>query len=202
MKNFQETSILSDIMKECTNERFSWELSVGKDTTQMLFEVTAMFLGEKKSKTEPQAFALKDVRGNFHFGAIVTFIPSDEDESKGSYNLAYTFDENDIAESGAKVYEVTDMLFRHMAYTVGARDHGIEFKSDTNTDFMARVFCITADCIKNYMVQNIKIDPQIELEDYFTIRAELDGEKVYCNITPSALLKQHVKDDASIESAE
>ena len=202
MKKFEETSILNDIMKECTNERFVWEQSAGLSTTKLLFDIAAMFLDEKKSKTEPQAFALKDVRGNFHFGAIVTFIPSDEDESKGSYNLTYTFDESDITDSGAKVYDVTDMLYRHMMYSVASRDHGMEFKSDTNTDYMARIMCITADCIKNYMTQNIKIDPQIELDDYFTITAELDGEKVYCAVTPSAVLKQHVKDDASIEAAE
>jgi hypothetical protein len=43
------------------------------------------------------------------------------------------------------------------------------------------------------------VEDEIELTGFFTARGEKDGEKVYIAITPSAELKQMVKDDASLE---
>ena len=60
--------------------------------------------------------------------------------------------------------------------------------------------CVVADSIKEYMRANVNVDPKVELPDFFTAEAQLDGDKIYVAITPSEVLKQHVKDDAAIES--
>lgn len=199
MKKLADTTIYNDIMKECNSQKYSWDSSLSEDMTKITFESIAVFLGMKKKKTEVQGFELRDVHGNFHFGAFVKFMPSPEDETKGNFVLTYTFDEDDMKESCDVVSGASDMLFKHVVYNVASRDYGIEFLSHNQVDYVMRIMVIVVDCIKTYMRQNIKIDPQIELDEYFSAAAELEGDKVYVSITPSAILKQHIKNDASIE---
>jgi hypothetical protein len=52
------------------------------------------------------------------------------------------------------------------------------------------------------MRANVAIDPELEMTNYFTASAKLEGDgSVYIGVEPSALMKQHIKDDAAIDQA-
>ena len=64
---------------------------------------------------------------------------------------------------------------------------------------MTPAFAVAADCIKEYLRANIDVDPELELKDFFTATVQADGKENYYAITPSATLKQYIKDDAALE---
>ena len=200
MKKLAETGIADEIFKTLTEkDAYAWEASFSEDAVKMLFEGVATYLGEVKSKKEIKAAVLNDLKGNFHFAAFVQFIPNEEDKEKGSYSLNFTFDESDITKE-MKVVTFKDPTLHHIISDVGVTKFNICFHSYEGQEFIVPVMAACADAIKEHLRANISIDPKLEMEDFFTATAEMDGDKVYCSITPSAVLKQHVKDDASIET--
>ena len=58
-----------------------------------------------------------------------------------------------------------------------------------------------AEAIKEYLRANSGTDPNLEFDDYFSATVETDGDKNYYALTPAAVIKQYVKDDAAIEEA-
>lgn len=206
MKKFNETSIANEILKILTEKfHYGWEAEFSEDTCKALFEGTAIFLGEFKNKNHPVIATLEDKTGNFHFAGIVTFIPNEEDETKGSYNLSYTFDVDDVKDikksnPDTKEYNFNDPTLRHIISDISLKKFAIAFNTYEGQEYINPVMCACADAIKEYMRANVNIDPKLELDDYFSANAEVDGEKVYISVTPSAVMKQHVKDDASTEN--
>lgn len=198
MVKYEETAIDNEILKVLQEKHnYSWDQTMSKDAVKMLLEGTAIYLGEVKSKKEVKACVLNDKSGNFIFGAFVRFIPNEEDETKGSYSLNYTFDEKDITKDMKQV-TYKDPVLHHIISDTGLKFR-LGFNSYEGQEFIVPVIGVCAQAIKDYMRANVNVDPKLELEDFFTATAEMEGDKVYVGITPSAVLKQHVKDDASTE---
>ena len=195
-----DTNILNDINKAMYSNNINWDPSLSSDVIKMTLESVSEYLGQVKKKSEPVGIKINDDRGNFCFGAFVTFIPMEVDETKGNYNLTFTFDESDMKEV-TKTVDQRDSLFRHVFYSVGSSEkYKIRFEADAANDWIGYAICVCMTAIKTYLEKNYKLDPQVVMDDFFTASAELDGEKIYVAITPSAVLKQHIKDDASIET--
>ena len=200
MKKYNETSIANEILNMITEKHgYAWQLDFSELAVKMLFEGTAKFLGEVKSKEHPVAAVLTDVSGNFKFAGIVTFIPNEEDETKGSWNLAFTFNEEDVTNDMQK-FGYNDPVLHSIVADTGLSRYDLCFNSYDGQEFIIPTMCVVADAIKDYMRANVNVDPKMELTDFFTAEAQLDGDKIYVAITPSEVLKQHVKDDAAIES--
>ena len=201
MKKYNETSINNEILQIITEKHgYAWQLDFSELAVKMLFEGTAKFLGEMKDKETPVAAVLMDPAGNFKFAGIVSFIPNEEDETKGSWNLAFTFNEEDVT-SDMKKYGYNDPVLHSILADTGLTRYDLSFNSYEGQEFILPVMCAVADSIKEYMRASVNTDPKMELDGFFTAEAQLDGDKIYVAITPSEILKQHVKDDAAIEAA-
>jgi hypothetical protein len=199
MKKYEETGIDNEILKVMTEKlHYGWDTSFSRDSVKMLIEGIAKYLGEVKDRKVVKAVSLEDLKGNFHFGAFVEFHESED--GKGSFSLTYTFDKDEIKPEFATV-TASNPVLHHIIADVGLTKYGVSFRSYEGKEFIIPTMCTVADCIKAYLHANVSIDPAVEMEDFFTATAEIDGDKVYYSLTPSAIIKQHVKEDASIETA-
>nr|DAE82564.1 MAG TPA: hypothetical protein [Caudoviricetes sp.] len=197
MRQFEETGIANEITKVLTEKyNFLWDSAFSLDAIKTMFSGMAQYLGQVKSKKVVKACRFDT--GTFHIGAYVSFMPSDEDENRGSYNLSFTFDPKDIPE-GAEIVDFSDPVFRHIVSDEGYNRYRILFTTYDGQDYMTPAFAVAADCIKEYLRANVDVDPELELKDFFIATVQADGKENYYAITPSATLKQYVKDDAALE---
>lgn len=199
----EQTNIYNQMTKTLFEKyNFVWDNSFSADTIKLLFSGFAKYLGYVKDKKQVKA-CRSTFNNVFHFGGIVTFMPSDEDETKGSFNLAFTFDENDIP-ADAQTVDVIDPVLNHILTQEALKAYNMNFYTNASqnnkpVDQIGIALGVAADCIKEYLRENASVDPNLELDDFFTATVQTDGNKNYYAITPSAALKQYVKDDAAIE---
>jgi len=199
MKKYEETGISNEILKVLTEKlHYGWDATLSRDSVKMLIEGTAKYLGQVKSKDVVKAAIVEDTKGNFHFGAFVEYVESED--GKGGFNLSYTFNVEDIKPEFDKV-NVNNPVLHHILADIALSKYGISFKPFEGKEFILPVSCIVADCIKNYLHANVSIDPKVEMEDFFEANAEIDGDQVYYSLTPLSIVKQHVKGDAELETA-
>lgn len=198
---FESTNIANEMTKQMNiKHNFVWDNSFSIDTVKLLISGCAKYLGHVKSKTAVKAIRIADQ--NFHFGAMVSFMPSDEDETKGSFNLSFTFNPEDIPKD-AEVVDISDPTANHIFYQEAFQVYKMNFFSSSNasSNNMEIALIEAAEAIKEYLRANANTDPNLEFDDYFTATVETDGDKNYYAITPAAVIKQYVKDDAAIEEA-
>ena len=116
-----------------------------------------------------------------------------------------TFEESDIDKNWTVFNFAEDPEAKMVFYDVCYSNHGISwrFRELENTDEIAnasaiQLTCLIFDAIKDYMILNATIDPDLKMGELVTFHAELASDKVYIGVTPGILLKQIVKSDASI----
>lgn len=204
MANLMESTVPELLMKSVGEMNYLWDTSFTLDIYKSMMEGVATYLGRVKNNKEIQVAKLEDQRG-LHFAAYVQFIPNENDETKGSYNLGMTFYDDDIKalnETGIPVKSASfsDPILHHIITSIALDTYGIAFSNYTGKEFVIPILCAAADCLKKYSIINVESDSKIELADFFTTEAEKDGNGVYVKITPGPVLKQHVKDDATIEA--
>lgn len=210
MKNFFESTICMQIGKEMSSRNYGWNDRCTEVTIKTMIEGFAVYLGRNKSKDRPLAVELKDANDKFHFGMVAQYIKQDEEGADdGSWALTMTFDEKDIdRENWTVVSYPEDQVLDSIVYDVGYSRYGAYYKfspKDNNNEVCEgspqELFCACIDGIANYMRANASVDPQLELENYFTCTAKLEGDgSIYIGVEPSALMKQHIKDDAAIDA--
>lgn len=162
----------------------------------------------KKIKDEKKASALilaedKDSLNNstnrFLFGAILSY-NSTGDDGSGSWNLEFTFDENDIASSERELvkHEATADDFKAVLGMAGLSVAKIKYYE---SDFMYDVskICMRAliDVIKAEVEQSEDHSASIEYGEYFAVEAGIEDDELVISMIPGALLKKLIKDDAS-----
>lgn len=209
MKNYLESTIPMQVGKIMSNRNYAWNDFCTESCIKTIFEGMAVFLGKKKSKDTPVALEVRDINDKFRFGAFVQYHKQDEESAdEGSWTLNYTFDEDEIDRKNWKVSsfpedQVASGIIEDIAYT----QWGMIFKflpKDNNNNVCEgspqELICTVLDVIYDYMRTNVTTDPVLEFTNYFTATAALNGESVYVGIEPSALLKQHVKDDSGIDA--
>ena len=213
MKKLSETSIYAEMAKMIISrnghgDEMQWDIADSDAVIKVTFESVAKYLSIIKSKDKVNGIIIQDYAGNFHFGAYIQYIPGTEDESQGSYALSFTYDENDLKEVGAVTVSDSNPLFRNTFDVTCFNKYGMrfdvshdkDFKGNTiDHDYAKHAMVCAVDSIKKYLEVNYMVEDEVELTGFFTARGEKDGEKVYIAITPSAELKQMVKDDASLE---
>ena len=208
MKNLKETSLYVMVSNELINtRRYGWNDQCTDIIIESTFSAFASFLGMVKNKDVTTAVVIKDIYGEFSFGAFVQFHKSEEEGTdEGSWTLSYTFDKNDI-EDNWKVYGFgEDMEVANAFHTVAYTKYQMGFSSQPKDDNNAKpegsaqdLITIIFNIIKEYMRSNITIDPQLEITDIAVLTAAIaDDNSVVIGIEPSALLKQYVKEDSNI----
>ena len=208
MKNYLESSISMHVGQTMANLNYGWNDLCTETTIKTLVEGCAVYLGRNKSKDRPVAVELRDKNDKFHFGMYVQYIKQDEGD-EGSWTLSMTFDEKDIdRENWTIVRYPEDQVLAGIIYDVGYTRYGAYYKyspKETNNTICdgspQELFCICVDGIVDYMRANVAIDPEMEMTNYFTCSAKLEADgSVYIGVEPSALMKQHIKDDAAIDN--
>lgn len=208
MINYSESSIPMQIDKILSDRNYGWSDYCSEATIKTIFEGIAVFLGKVKSKDNPVALVFKDIYDKFVFAGYVQFHKQEEDENdQGSWTLNYTFAESDIDFKSWTIYYYPDSQVADQVLTdVGYSQFGLVFKfrsKDDNDQICEgspqEIFAAILTTIYDYMRANVTIDPVLNFPNYFVATAELNGdnEGIYVGFEPSALLKQHIKDDAT-----
>lgn len=206
MKNLLTSSIISEVGKIMGSRKYGWNDKCTEVSLETMIEGFAVYLGRNKSKDTPLAIKLVDMNDKFHFGMYVQYIKQEEDNGEeGSWNLGMTFNENDIdSENWNVVKYPDDPVLMGIVADVGYTVYGAHFKfvpKDSNGVISEgspqEIFCTIIDVVADYMRSNVAIDPDLELPKYFTMTAKLEGDgSVYIGVQPSALIKQHIKEDS------
>lgn len=211
MKNLLETSIMSVVKDELYKNSFGWNDFCTDSCIKTIFESMAIFLGRNKSKDQTVAVIIKDYNDKFVFAAYVQFHKQQEEGAdEGSWTLNFTYDENDIDTKNWKIYYIPDdQEALAIAYDVAFSKYGIRFiitPKDNNDRYCAGsaqfIFLACLRAIHDYMRANVTKDPILQITDFATLTSEINGDSVYIGIEPSALLKQHVKDDSDIDKVD
>lgn len=209
MKNYNESPIQSMVFNIMDGRNYIWSDKCTEMTIKSIFVGFASYLGKHKSKDKPVALILKDVYDKFHFAAYVQFLKQEEENAdEGSWALNFTFEEEDIDKRNWEIHnfpedevafaEVNKACFIQLG--VGYNYIPKNDKTNSNDASPQELFCTVMDVIKEYMEQTLSGgDPSLEMDNYFTMTAEPNGEKIYIGIEPSPILKQYVKDDSEIE---
>ena len=204
MKNFLESTVPMQVSKIMLDRNYGWGEHSTLVTIKTLIEGFAVYLGRNKSKDTPVAATLVGLNDKFYFQK-----QDEEGADEGSWTLSMTFDEKDIDYDNWTVAKYPhDPVLSGIIYDVGFTRYGANFvfspKDNVGTiceGSPQELFCTIVDVIVDYMRANVSIDPQLELTNYFTITATLETDgSVYLGVEPSALMKQHVKDDSDIDS--
>ena len=83
------------------------------------------------------------------------------------------------------------MFSRGMSLT----NYGLSLEVFNGRDYLADVMCVAARAVRDYMIANVDIDPELDIPDIVKCTAEHDGNDIIIGISPYEVLKQHVKDD-------
>lgn len=211
MKNLLETSIMSAVKDEFYKDQFSWNDYCTEVCVKTVMESMAIFLGKNKSKDQPVALIIKDFNDQFVFAAYVQFHKQQEEGAdEGSWTLNYTYDEDDIDTKNWKLYYIPDdQEAIAILYDVAFSKYCMRFISQPKDDnekyckgSAQHIVLVILRAIYDYMRANVTKDPVLQVTDFFTMTAEINGDSVYVGIEPSALLKQHVKDDSDIDKVD
>ena len=209
MKNFTESTICQEIGKIMLNRSYGWNDHCSEVTIKTVFEGFSVYLGRNKNKDTTVCAILKDVNDKFHFAAYVQYQKQDEEGAdEGSWTLNMTFDEKDIdKENWTIVSYPEDPVLAGIVSDIGYSRYGAyyQFAPKNNVNEVCdgspqELMCTCIDVIASYMRANVANDPELEITGYATLTAKLEADNsVYIGVEPSALMKQHVKDDAAID---
>lgn len=195
-KTMAETGIFQNYSVNMANKR---NMNAKTEYSEFVYEVMIASITEvlatKKKKDEPVAFVFRDLKGNFKFGAIVSY-EEESSDMPGNWTYSFTFDEKDVADI-ANQTSINDpdsaIIIRNEA---NAR-HGLVFTSNT---YCFDVFEEAIDTLLEYLNVNATADDVLEVEfpGYFVASVGIeDGVKVF-SMTPSASMKQAIKDDKAV----
>ena len=200
MKTFIESNLPMNINQRFSDNSFLWSDQLSEATIQALLVAFAKFLSNKKNKDKIIAIVLTDFTDSFHFGAYVQYV-KEENEDGGSWQLNYTFNENDIDPKTMEIHNFSEAECRMMFEDIGYRKIGImwSYMSEDSSNKPSEAcsqstMVMIFDCIKEYMRANVNYDNKLNIVDYMVFTAELDGD-IYISCEPSAILKQYIKED-------
>lgn len=209
MRNFLEATINSQVQKAMLGRSFNWSERCTEICIQSMIEGFAVYLGRNKNKDNTVAAILVDMNDRFHFGMYVQYQKQDESGGdEGSWSLSMTFDERDIDKENWTIVKFPDdQVLENTVYDLSYTRYGgvFKFKPKDNVGRISEgspqeLFCTVIDALVAYMRANVAIDPQLDIPNYCVLTGKLEGDgSVYIGAEPSALIKQHVKDDFKAE---
>ena len=158
-----------------------------------IFGSMTVYLSKIKNTSESVALAIRDEKGIFKLGGKVYYENPTEEGMPGNWVYVMSFDEFDIVNETNKVIEYTDMAFQTTLAIYIQNEFHIRL---SNTFIIIPMINIAIQTLLNWLDENAK-DKEIELEigDYATAVAVIEKGKKVFSITPSAKMKQLIKDD-------
>lgn len=167
---------------------------------RIMFFTIAEILKHYKSKTTPRVgFILKDLNGQFKFGAVLNYHAPEEDtedDDKGNYTLEFTLNEADMGDCDIVVDNHSDLFItcvtRHASEILNARF--------TKMEYCNTIFCEAIDTLVKFLDANASEAEEVSVvyDDVFTATVSVEGGKKMISIVPGSMIKQYIKGDASL----
>lgn len=196
---FEETSIPSQYSIDLRdNYGATWVDSRTADVYRIMFTAIADTLKFNQSKDlEKIGFIMKDDKGNFKLGAILTFKKPEEgsEEDSGNWFLECTFDEKDMEGIETIIDNHSDIFVKcgvHEAYVIASG----RFK---NTEIMFNMFNCAIDVLRSFLDYNVEQDGdevEVSLKGIFVASAAIEADEKIFAIAPGEIIKQVIKNDS------
>lgn len=157
----------------------------------------ATMLKYNESKTvKKMGFSIRDDKGEFVIGSILTYNPPEDEDSddEGNYVLSQTFDEADMQDCDLLLDDRTDTyktILQTMLFSE-ANTH-----CDDNSALMITVYEFIKS-IKEFLDRNSNDtteDVELSMASVFTAGVSIEGGKKHFYIIPGYSVKQIIKND-------
>lgn len=195
--NFNETTIAAKVAQDMNNLNLDLPVQYSHYMYDSLLMAVSDFLGLLKSKDVKTALTISDLKGNFKFGAIVSYHPNENEDVPGNWSYEMTFDADDIPKD-TKVYASTDTQFLRILATAARDLHSFRYGAP---EMIPDILITVIDALKDWLDINAVEgeEKSIELPGYFVAAVAIEnGEKIF-SIVPDGNLKRLVKGDAELE---
>lgn len=192
--NFKETDIFQGFSTLIQQHNMHTSLELYEMTTKGVFMGIGKFLAMSKNTKTPVAFTVTDFKGNVIFVAYCNHVDAaeDQDETKGSWLVDFSFNEEDIPKD-AKVTDVKDPII-YNPFDTAARATGYYYVN--NSDLIAIIISIFRSLV-DWLDVNARENEEVEIEyeGVFTAKVAVEnGEKVM-GIVVAEEIKNVVKSD-------
>ena len=197
---FEQTSIPSQYsinLKD--NFGILWVDSRTADLYRTLFATIADVLKYNQSKDAKRiGMTMKDDKGHFKFGAILTFKEpeADSEEDSGNWYLEFTLNPEDMTDLAVDVDNHSDVFVRCAAEEANNICYG-RFRS---TEIMYNVFNCAIDTLVQFLDVNATETEVVDvtLRGIFTASVAIEDGKKVMSIVPGEYIKQIIKNDAAL----
>ena len=199
MIKLMESQIPQNFATGLYNDK-SYDLS-GQHTEMMadiIFTGVSNALGAIKTKEQPVAFIFKKNNDEFICGAVIKFIPNDDDPTKaGSWSYVWTFDKEDIP-ANAKLIGCEDANIIAYFRGVARNKYGAAFRDQAAITECTRYLMQT---ISKWLDENASDQEEVgvELEGVFQATVAVENGIKYKALVPEGEIKKLIKDDSAIE---
>ena len=195
--NINETTLPQNFSKGLYEEKM---YDLADSHTDKIFDVlftgTSELLSQNKSKDRPTAVTFEKVDGSIIAAAIVRYIPNEDANIPGSWNLVWTFEESDIPDNALRI-SIKDPQAHSYYKAIAGERYGIGFHNGSLITMMT----YPLEQLRKWLDENASETEEICIEQPAVFQARVaveNGEKVFA-IEPMGEIKQLIKDDASIE---
>lgn len=180
-------------------DKYRWDFGPAhlEKIYDVMFTGSAELLSNIKSKDRPTAIVVKAINGVFIAAGIVQYFDNEDESNPGNWSLAWTFNEEDVPEN-ALVVSFADGQVQPYYIGYAASKYGMQFLDSTTLE---NLFTESLIYLKKWLDENANETEEVTVEEdgVFVARVAVEnGEKVFA-IEMDGLVKQLVKDDASIE---
>ena len=197
---FEQTCIPSQYginLKE--NFSILWSEKRSAEMFRIMFTTIADVLKINQSKDAKRiGMIMKDDKGHFKLGAILTFKEPEEgaEEDTGNFYLEMTFDPEDMTNLDKELDNHSDVFLRcatQEAYEIS----NARFK---DTKFISLLFNMAIDTLVQFLDTNA-VDGdivEVRLNGVFTASVGIEDGKKVMSIVPGECIKQIIKNDSAL----
>lgn len=165
----------------------------------ILFNGATMVLGAAKSKDHPVAFTINKLDDSVIVAGIIRYFPSKDKNNPGSWNIAWTFNAEDIPED-AQIIKLKDAQTHSYFRGYAGEKYGMQFKDEGN---LITTLTYVPTTIKKWLNENAKESEEISIEQDGVWKARVaveNGEKVFAiEVTGETTAK--AKEDIALENS-
>lgn len=197
---FGETSIgMQFVVDLMENHQMVWEAEKTADFARVFFATVADVLKANQNTSMKRiGFNFKDDKGEFKFGAILTFRKPDDsaEEDSGNWYLEMTFNSEDMKDLDLELDNHSDIFIINAAHELQNICYG-RFRS---TETMHIMFNCLLNTITKFLDVNASETEEVEvvLQGVFTASVAVEDGKKLMFIEPGEYIKQLIKSDAAL----
>lgn len=195
---FNQTSIPGQFSVNMIEKyKMNWADTNTATIFRVMFTSIADILKSKQDKNVPRTgFSMKDDKGNFKLGAIMTYRKPDaeEEEDSGNWYLEMTFDPEDMVDIDKEIDNHTS------EFTVVANDEAFRIAGArfNQVKYIHIIFGCIVDTIIDFLDANASEseDVSVTLNGVFTASVAIENGIKVMSIVPGGIIKQIIKEDS------